>query len=799
MDVKAPLRHRLHHALVQHQVAAVAGRHQHALLAIQTQQFAAAEIALDFFVDAAHRQQFAVLVDGTRHGNALTQRQTRQARQQCEQFGARCRIALDPAVLLLEHHRRVHRQGRDVRKQGGQVAVQNQHALVVDGARHLDLALDVEQALVARERARCHPHGHAKGVVAQVHHRQTVDLRDQLAADHQQALAVGNRLLNALLRTGQALLSSGLGGLHIGRLHTRSAPAVCHSMAFDHQGFGLAKQGALARLVARQAVAVFHNARHRRRRKMQQPQPLAGVGHKHRAGLHRLRRGFEAFGKVHLAAKAPGKLGLDLLHRVIGLHRGDQHQLHVHIHRLGRERHSGHGLVRHARLLDLQTPAAQKAAQLFPHRRVGQQVAQVQHQKTTVRTQQAARTDLVKVGHQVVAIGLVLDAAKQVAVQRVVFHDHRGPGAGVVVHRHVHAKQRQPGLQRLLAHRHFLAWLKQSQVVQHAQLRLLAVSNQLAGRLGGQVHLLAHTRQALVQQGLEGLPAQSRQALGHYPLQRPGLIQVAADFAAQSLFGRVHLGAFFAAQQQRLACRDRLALRVFEGEDHVPLVTHQGKVLRLGIRAQRGVGGVHLGLARLLDALALGQKIVLLQALGQLGLQVFDPLRHLLAQDPALPRRHAQSQRVIGLVKVVQVTQIGGYWPTRCQLAHHLAQQRSAAAAHLAQHKQVVVTLPHLQAKTGRRLGPPLPDPGQRRAHQGRGVHKAQRHGVHLQAQICCRQLNTAHGFTHAWQNPSLGPAGWVVCMQAHPSTHGRRGPVAFKMPYSTGPQVPVDPDRADP
>ena len=56
VDVKAPLRHRLHHALVQHQVAAVAGWHQHPLLAIQAQQFTASEITLDLFVDAAHRQ-----------------------------------------------------------------------------------------------------------------------------------------------------------------------------------------------------------------------------------------------------------------------------------------------------------------------------------------------------------------------------------------------------------------------------------------------------------------------------------------------------------------------------------------------------------------------------------------------------------------------------------------------------------------------------------------------------------------------------------------------------------------------
>jgi hypothetical protein len=88
------------------------------------------------------------------------------------------------------------------------------------------------------------------------------------------------------------------------------------------------------------------------------------------------------------------------------------------------------GAERHARLLDLQAAAAQEAAQLLPHQRIGQHVAQMQHQVAAVRLQQAAGADARKIGHQHVVLGLVFDAAEQRAEQRVVLDDHRRAGRG---------------------------------------------------------------------------------------------------------------------------------------------------------------------------------------------------------------------------------------------------------------------------------------------------------------------------------------------------------------------------------
>jgi hypothetical protein len=68
---------------------------------------------------------------------------------------------------------------------------------------------------------------------------------------------------------------------------------------------------------------------------MQQAQALAGVRHKNRRLMRGLRGGLETLGKIHLATKTPGKFRVRFLHRVILLHRSDQHNFHIHLNRLG--------------------------------------------------------------------------------------------------------------------------------------------------------------------------------------------------------------------------------------------------------------------------------------------------------------------------------------------------------------------------------------------------------------------------------------------------------------------------------
>ena len=61
-------------------------------------------------------------------------------------------------------------------EQRGEVAVQYQHALVVDGAGHFHLALDVDDALLPGKGACGDAHRKAKAVVAQIDLRQGVEL-----------------------------------------------------------------------------------------------------------------------------------------------------------------------------------------------------------------------------------------------------------------------------------------------------------------------------------------------------------------------------------------------------------------------------------------------------------------------------------------------------------------------------------------------------------------------------------------------------------------------------------------------
>ena len=74
VDVEAPGGYCLDHARRQHQVALVAGGDQHAVAAVQTVLYAQVEPAFDLFIQAAHGQYVAMLVERTGDGNVLQQR-----------------------------------------------------------------------------------------------------------------------------------------------------------------------------------------------------------------------------------------------------------------------------------------------------------------------------------------------------------------------------------------------------------------------------------------------------------------------------------------------------------------------------------------------------------------------------------------------------------------------------------------------------------------------------------------------------------------------------------------------------
>ena len=281
-------------------------------------------------------------------------------------------------------------------------------------------------------------------------------------------------------------------------------------------------------------------------------------------GLAGLGCGAEGFGKVHLDPKAPRHLGVGLLQGVVRIDRADQHDLDLHIHGLGLQRDGGHGAVRRARLLDLQAAAAQKAAQAFPQAFVAQQVAQVQHEKAPVRLEQAARMDAREVGQQGVGLGLVFDAAEQVAQLRVVLDEHGRAGQAVVVHGQVHMAVGQQRIEFVLAlvvaALCAFDWDEKSQVVQHLLVYLVQPLAQLDGVLDLLAQAVAHFLQFMVEQRFGDLAAQLLQGLVALAFQGACGVEEAGDLGTQFLLGGVDLGAAFACEGARICLGQGLAL-----------------------------------------------------------------------------------------------------------------------------------------------------------------------------------------------------------------------------------------------
>jgi hypothetical protein len=323
--------------------------------------------------------------------------------------------------------------------------------------------------------------------------------------------------------------------LHIGGLDQLTLAEPGQGCTFHDQGFGGGEHGALAVLVLGQAVAVFDEQCRRRCRKVRQSPACASAGHKHSRVAPDQRPCGEAVGKIHLAAKTPRQFRVQRLHCIEFVRRSNQHQLDLGLHHLGRERDRRHRRVHHARFLDLQASATHKATQAFPHRRIGQYIAQVQHQKAAVRAQQAAGADAGEIGHQHLPVGFVFDATEQLPVRRVVLLHHWSAMQAMVIDHHVHTQAIEQVLQGLQAQPFiFGPALKQLHMLQHLVLERLqpAVQPLLISWCG--VHRLTHFLPFALEQGTHNLATQGRQPFVAHMLERACLFKKTGDLFAQA-------------------------------------------------------------------------------------------------------------------------------------------------------------------------------------------------------------------------------------------------------------------------
>ncbi len=169
------------HVMTQHKVRNIASGNANALCSGQALEFAGIVETLDLIIDGTHDLNFAMLVHRAGHGHILAERHIGERAEQAAKLGHRGTVALDPAVGLFEDQA----GGKGQRVLAGvalaQVTLQDQHALVVDMAAHLDFALDVDNSLLADADRGRDPAGPSKAGITQLDDWQAIDLADPAA------------------------------------------------------------------------------------------------------------------------------------------------------------------------------------------------------------------------------------------------------------------------------------------------------------------------------------------------------------------------------------------------------------------------------------------------------------------------------------------------------------------------------------------------------------------------------------------------------------------------------------------
>src|SRR5690606_25754813 len=173
--------HRLQHALIEHQVADVGVRDDHALLAAQAARLAQAEEALDLLVDPADRLHLTELVDRAGDGEALLERRARERRNQRADFTQRGAVAIDITVGLLQGDAGGYLQGKLLGIAAAEKSGEDHHALGMDWLAQADFALDVDDAAAARIDGGGNARWYAEGRIADFQHGQPVAFADRVA------------------------------------------------------------------------------------------------------------------------------------------------------------------------------------------------------------------------------------------------------------------------------------------------------------------------------------------------------------------------------------------------------------------------------------------------------------------------------------------------------------------------------------------------------------------------------------------------------------------------------------------
>ncbi len=188
--MEAALFNGVDHFLAQAQMAHIARRNNHALLAGELAFVANRKEAFNLFIQAAYRLNVAELIDRTCYRNLLINRLISQRADQGAQFGQRGAVPVDFRVGLLKYQRCGEGQLLIQLQFGDQIRLHDHHAFRVDVATQLSFALDIGKFAVAWMNHAGNARRFAPGtwMAWKLHDGKAVDLADNFAFGFNQDL-----------------------------------------------------------------------------------------------------------------------------------------------------------------------------------------------------------------------------------------------------------------------------------------------------------------------------------------------------------------------------------------------------------------------------------------------------------------------------------------------------------------------------------------------------------------------------------------------------------------------------------
>ncbi len=338
---------------------------------------------------------------------------------------------------------------------------------------------------------------------------------------------------------------------------------------------------------------------------------------------------------------------------------------------------------------------AQGLLETIPGEGLGEDPLRVEDQVAAVGPVEESRLDQVEIRDQGAHLRQVLDAPDEILKGRVLAVDHRGATGGAVIDEKVHLVAGEGRLEIGDRNPHELRPLLRAAevvaVLDDIQLHLLEVAHHLRVIGVGFPQLLD---QVPHREGGD-LPGERLDLLVRLPLHARHVVKALPELFLQRRNLLLQLLALRLGQLLELIRRQDLALHD-RGEDEPDRRAQQGDPLAPAFLLD-GSEALFLTLLELLLDHLLARPVLLgLEGPRDRGAQLLDQPLHVPPERDPASRRQAQRARLVGTGEVVDVAPVGRRRRLGCSLLEELAHEGAAPGAGMAQGKDVVAGLAHL-------------------------------------------------------------------------------------------------------